>query len=194
MSDAMPAVPGAAPSRLRYLVAVVIFFAGMAGMGIFLVNQLSEMQDELTRFVVPGERTLAFEAGKYTVFHETESIIDGKVYSSPGLGGLTVTVTGPGGETVALTPAGSGHYTFGGHKGTSLFDFEATGAGEYTVAGQYAPGASGPETVLAVGAGFMSSLLGTIFGALGIAFAGSIIAAILVVMTLVKRRRAGFKF
>ena len=190
----MPVAPGAVPSRLRYLLALALFIAGMAGMGVFLINRLSAMQDALTRFVVPGEHQLSLAAGNYTIFHETESVVDGKVYSNPGLGGLTVAVTGPGGDTVPLTAAGSGHYTFGGHKGTSLFDFEASRAGDYTVTAQYAGDASGPDTVLAVGAGFMSSLLGTIFGALGIAFAGSIIAAILVVMTLVRRRRAGFKF
>ncbi len=194
MSEAVPGPAAPAPGRIRYVVALAIFLAGMAGMGAFLVSRLSAMQDQLTRFVVPGTHALTLEAGSYTIFHEMQSVVDGKVFASPGLGGLAVTVTGPGGDAVPLSDAGSGRYTFGGHTGVSLFDFTAPVAGAYTVDARYGDGNAGPETVLAVGAGFMASLLGTVFGALAIAFSGSIIAAILVVMTLVKRRRAGFGF
>jgi hypothetical protein len=175
-------------------VALLIFLAGMAGMAAFLIDRLSTMQDGMTRVVVPGEQAVTLEAGSYTIFHETHSVIDGVVYASPGLGGLVVTVTGPDGEAVPLEAAGSGRYSFGGHTGYSVFDFTAPVAGDYVVAGRYQADGAGPETVIAVGAGFMSSLLGTIFGSLGIAFAGSIIAAALAVMTLVQRRRAGLRF
>jgi hypothetical protein len=105
-----------------------------------------------------------------------------------------VTVTGPDGEAVPLSTASSGRYSFGGHTGYSVFDFTAPVDGSYVVAGRYQADGAGPETVIAVGAGFLSSLLGTIFGSLGIAFAGAIIAAGLAVMTLVQRRRAGLRF
>jgi hypothetical protein len=190
-----PASPAAAPpGRIRYLVALLIFLAGMAGMAAFLINRLSTMQDGMTRLVVPGEQAVPLTAGSYTIFHETHSVIDGVVYSSPGLGGLVVTVTGPDGDAVPLSAAGAGRYSFGGHAGYSIFDFTAPVDGDYVVTGRYQADGAGPETVIAVGAGFMSSLLGTIFGSLGIAFAGSIIAAALAVMTLVQRRRAGLRF
>ena len=182
------------PGRIRYLVALLIFLAGMAGMAAFLINRLSTMQDGMTRLVVPGEQAVALEAGSYTIFHEMHSVIDGVVYASPGLGGLVVTVTGPDGEAVPLAAAGAGRYSFGEHTGYSIFDFTAPVDGSYLVAGRYQANGAGPETVIAVGAGFISSLLGTIFGSLGIAFAGAIVAAGLVVMTLVQRRRAGLRF
>jgi hypothetical protein len=182
------------PGRIWYLVGLAIFIAGMGTMAIFLVTRLSAMEDGLTRIVVPGAQTITLAAGSYTIFHEAQSVIDGKIYASPGLGGLTVSVSTPDGTTLPLAAAGSGRYSFGGHTGFSVFDFTAPTAGDYTVAARYDDGATGPQTVLAVGTGFMSGLLATIFGSLAFAFGGAIIAAILMVGVLVRRRRAGLRF
>lgn len=190
----MAAAPGNPPGRIWYLVAVGIFLAGMAAMAVFLLTRLTGFDEGLTRFIVPGEQALTLDAGNYTIFHEAQSVIDGKIYASSGLGGLMVNVTGADGGEVALRSSGSGRYTFGGHTGFAVFDFTAASAGAYVVAGRYADGAPGPETVLAVGQGFLSSLLWTIFGALGIAFGGAAIAAAIGVTVLVKRRRAGLQF
>jgi hypothetical protein len=189
-----PAPPAAPPGRVWYLVAIVVFLVGMAAMAAFLITRLTSMDSGLTRFVVPGEQTLTLEAGNYTVFHEPQSVVDGKIYSGGSLGGMSVTVTDADGSDVPLSPAGSGRYSFGGHTGFAVFDFTAAAAGPYVIAGRYADDAPGSQTVIAVGAGFLSGLLTTIFGALGIAFGGAIIAAIMVVRTLVKRRRAGLRF
>ena len=194
MSAPAPAGTAPPPGRIWYLVGFAIFIAGMATMAIFLFSSLTAMQDGLTRFVVPGERTLALVAGDYTIFHEAQSVIDGRIYASEGLGGLAVSVAGPDGGGVPLTAAGSGRYTFGGHSGYAVFNFTAAAPGNYTIAARYDDGAAGPETVLAVGAGFLSSLLGTIFGALAFAFGGAIIAAIIIVGALLRRRRAGLRF
>ena len=190
----MAAAPGNPPGRIWYLVAVGIFLAGMVAMAVFLLTRLTGFDEGLTRFIVPGEQALTLDAGNYTIFHEAQSVIDGKIYASSGLGGLMVNVTGADGGEVALRSSGSGRYTFGGHTGFAVFDFTAASAGAYVVAGRYADGAPGPETVLAVGQGFLSSLLWTIFGALGIAFGGAAIAAAIGVTVLVKRRRAGLQF
>ena len=182
------------PGRIWYLVGLAIFFAGMATMSVFLFARLSGMQDGLTRVVVPGEHAITLAAGDYTIFHETQSVIDGKIYSSSGLSGLTVSVTAPDGATIPLTEASSGRYSFSGHTGYAVFDFAAPAAGDYTLAARYDDGATGPETVLAVGAGFLSGLLATIFGSLALAFGGAVIAAIIIVGTLVRRRRADLRF
>lgn len=182
------------PGRIWYLVGLAIFIAGMATMAIFLLSRLTGMEDGLTRVVVPGEHTISLAAGTYTIFHETQSVIDGKIYSSSGLSGLTVSVTGPDGGAVPLAAASSGRYSFSGHTGFAVFDFTAPAAGDYVLAGRYDDGASGPETVLAVGAGFLSAILGTVFGALAFAFGGAIIATIIMVGVLVRRRRAGLRF
>lgn len=185
----------APPGRGWYVVAIVVFLAGMAGMGAFLLDRLSHIADGLSRFVVPGEQTLTLAPGSYTVFHESRSVIDGRIFDSPGLGGLAVTVTSPAGAALALEPVTmSGRYDFGGHTGFATFDFTVAEPGDYTVAGRYPDAAGGPETVIAVGRGFIGSLFGTIFGALGIAFGGAAIAAAILVTVLVRRRRAGLRF
>jgi hypothetical protein len=192
-APAAPA-PKAPPGRIWYIVAIVVFFAGMAAMAAFLLTRLMSMDSGLTRFVVPGEHTLTLQPGNYTIFHETQSVIDGKIYASSSLGGLTVAVTGPGGASVPLTAAGSGHYNFGGHTGFAVFDFTAASPGDYVVTGVYADGAAGPETVLAVGAPLLSGILTTVFGSLGFAFGGAIVATTIGATALVKRRRAGLRF
>lgn len=186
--------PASPPGRIWYIVALVIFLAGMAGMAAFLLTRLMSMDSGLTRFVVPGEQTLTLEAGSYTIFHEPQGVVDDKIYAGGSIEGMTVSVTGPDGRAVPLSAAGSGRYSFGGHTGFAVFDFTAASAGQYVIAGSYADDASGPQTVLTVGAGFLSGLLTTIFGALGIAFGGAIIASIILIRTLVKRRRAGLRF
>jgi len=190
-----PAIPAAAPpGRVWYLVALIIFLAGMAAMAAFLITRLMSMDSGLTRFVVPGEQPLTLEAGNYTIFHEPGGVIDDKIYAGGTIEGLTVTVTGPDGAVVPLAPASSGRYSFGGHTGYAVFDFTAASPGAYVVAAAYPDTTSGPSTVLAVGAGFLSGLLTTIFGSLAIAFGGAIIAAFILIRTLVKRRRAGLGF
>jgi hypothetical protein len=190
VAPASPAVPG----RIWYLIALAIFLAGMAAMAAFLITRLMSMDSGLTRFVVPGEETLTLDTGNYTIFHEPQGVLDGKIYAGGSLSGLTVTVTDPGGTDVPLSAASSGRYSFGGHTGFAVFDFTAASPGAYVIGGRYADNAPGPQTVLAVGAGFLSGLLTTIFGSLAIAFGGAIIAAIIAVRVLVKRRRAGLGF
>ena len=183
-----------APGRIWYLLGLLVFLAGMAGMGVFLYDRLTGMADGLTRVIVPGEKAMALAPGKYTIFHERQSVVDGRIFDSSGLGGLAVTVTGPDGAAVAIAPATvSGRYSFGSHIGFAAFDFTVATAGDYTVAGRYPDGAAGPETVLAVGGGFMGSLFGTIFGGLAIAFGGAVVAAAIMVTVLVRRRRAGYR-
>lgn len=189
-----PASPAAVPGRVWYLVAIAIFLVGMAAMAAFLITRLMSMDSGLTRFVVPGEQTLTLEPGSFTIFHEPQGVIDGKIYAGGSIEGLTVTVTGPDGSDVPLTAASSGRYSFSGHTGFSVFDFSAASPGQYVVAGRYADDTPGPQTVIAVGAEFMSGLLTTVFGSLGIAFAGAIVATIITIRTLVRRRRAGLGF
>ena len=74
----------APPGRIWYLVAIAIFLVGMAAMAAFLITRLMSMDSGLTRFVVPGEQTLTLEAGSYTIFHEPQGVIDGKIYVAGG--------------------------------------------------------------------------------------------------------------
>ena len=97
----------------------------MGLMAVFLITRLTAFDAALVRLIAPGEQTITLDKGRHTIFHEFHSVIDGKVYSSDTLGGLTVTVTSPAGSAVELTPSGSGHYNMGSHSGNAIFDFTA---------------------------------------------------------------------
>jgi hypothetical protein len=68
-------------SRFWYVVAALAFLAGGAGAGALLWAGLSGLDDGTTWIVVPGTSVLTLsEPGSYTIDHEPESVIDGKLY------------------------------------------------------------------------------------------------------------------
>lgn len=180
------------PSRMGYLVALGVFGVGMIGFAAFLFFGLRGLGDELPRFVVPGTTELALNrTGTYTIFHESESVVDGRVYAPADVSGLSVeVVSAETGQSIPLdTPGASSSYTLGGRSGTAVLTFEVEEPGPYRLIASYANG-SGPETVLAVGHGFGRRLFMTVAGAIAIAFGSAGIALAIAVVTFVRRRRA----
>lgn len=179
------------PSRLWYLAAVAIFIAGMVGMGIFLSNRLAGLGENLVQVVVPGEAALSLDSGSYSIFHERRSTVDGRIFSAEGIAGLGVTLASATGEPVALRPTSmSSRYEFAGRSGVAAFEFEIGNPGLYLLSAAYREGTAGPETVLAVGKGFGSDILGTLLGAFAIVFTGIGLAAAIGGTVFVKRRAA----
>ncbi|MCY1458748.1 hypothetical protein D9M71_761590 [compost metagenome] len=84
---------------------------------------------------------------------------------------------------------GSASYSLGGRQGEAINVFDVEQAGAYRISADY-DGAAGPQTVIAVGQGFMGRLFTTILSALGAAFLGMILAAAVVVGVYLARRRA----
>lgn len=179
------------PSRLWYLLAVAIFVAGMAAMGVFLASRLAGLGETLVQVVVPGEAELALETGSYTIFHERRSTVDGRIFSADSIAGLGVTLASAAGEPVALAPTSmSSNYEFAGRSGTGAFEFEIGEPGVYLLSAAYREGAAGPETVLAVGKEFGGNLLRTLLGAFAFAFTGMGVALAIAGTVFVKRRAA----
>ncbi|MCV0394159.1 MAG: hypothetical protein K5872_21130 [Rhizobiaceae bacterium] len=179
------------PSRLWYLLAVAVLIAGMAGMGVFLSSQLSNLGDDLMQIVVPGETELALEPGSYTIYHESQSTVDGRVYSAENISGLGVTLTSATGEPITLTPAPiSSRYSYAGRSGRAAFAFEILDPGAYLLTGAYREGTAGPETVVAIGKEFGAGILRMVLGALALAFAGVGLALVIGWRVFVKRRAA----
>jgi hypothetical protein len=146
----------------------------------------------MIRVVMPGSIVVTLDApGTYTIYHEADSVVDGKLYSAPNIAGLSVTVTGDGtgAQIPVAVPSMSSSYSVGGHSGKSVLAFEITAPGRYLLSGRYANGRSEPQTVLAVSRGFLGRLLGTIFGAIGAVGLGFIAALVLVLTTYFRRRR-----
>jgi hypothetical protein len=179
------------PSRLLYLLALVIFAAGWVGFGLDMFSGLRGMDDKFQRVVVPGTSVINLrEAGDYTIFHEYRSVVGNKIYSTEEqLSGLEVKLgSKTTGAPVPISPStGSGTYEFGGRAGTAVFSFSIKDPGDYELSASYPQGKEGPDVVLAVTRGFETGLVSTVLGSLGILFTCLLISAALAIYTLVKR-------
>ncbi|MEJ2123537.1 MAG: hypothetical protein P8Y47_01715 [Alphaproteobacteria bacterium] len=180
-----------APSRWWYGLAVIIAIGGFVAMGAFLMARLPQLNSESHRILAPGneEITLA-QPGKYTIYHESRSMLNGKVYISPFIFGLNIKLTSL--ETGAEVPLGptrmNSTYRVGGRVGKSIMGFKIDKPGRYQVATSFDDGHTEPRTVLAIGQGFGIKLIVTILGALGLA-SGGIILAVIVATSISRSRR-----
>lgn len=181
--------PRKAPGRGWYALAVLPAICGFAAMGVILFTSLSKLDDGLEQIVVPGARELRLEPGPHTVFLEYNSVVDGRVYRVDQVSGLAVRVEAANGAPVAVrAPMGSSYYTLGGRQGEAINVFDVEQAGAYRISADY-DGAAGPQTVIAVGQGFMGALLASVFGGLGAAFLGVFLASGAALWVYLARRR-----
>ena len=182
------------PAWWWYLVAAVIGLGGSAGFVVFLLVNLLHIDDNFTRIAVPGTHEVVLrEPGTYTVYHEYLSVLNNRQYSNQrGLAGLQLRVQAT--QTQKEVPVSaariSSYYSLGSRAGVSAFEFNADTPGRYLIVAQYASGAVEPEVVLAIGKGFMGSVLKIVLG--GLAILGSTLATsiLIVVLTFVKRLKA----
>jgi hypothetical protein len=178
-------------SKVGYWLAPIPLILGLGIAGWLGWTEIAALQNVLTRVVVPGTIELTLDApGTYTIYHEADSVVDGKLYSAPNIAGLSVTVTAEAnGQQIAVTvPGVSSNYSIGGHSGKSVLAFDIGAPGRYRLTAQYASGSGGPQTVLAVSHGFLGRLLGTIFGAIASVFVGFIATLVLALTTCFRRR------
>jgi hypothetical protein len=183
------------PGRWYYVLAGLVFGAGLAAFGVLIFSGLSSLTGGLTQVVVPGQHELILpETGAYTVFHEYRSVVGNKMYSMApgGISGLQCSLASKAtGEQIPLSRSTmNSTYSMGSRSGASVFGFRIDSPGTYVFSAQYPPGEEGPEAVLSVGHGFVKQLLVTILGGLAIMFGTVGAAAAIAVTTFVKRRRA----
>ena len=182
------------PGRWYYGLAGAVLVAGCVCFGAFLWQSISRIGENLTQVVVPGKSQLALpKPGKYTIFHEHQSVVGNKVYStSQELSGLECSLVSKttGDEIVLLPSAMNSTYSMGSRSGVSIFDFQIERPGAYELSAQYSGDQEGPEVVLAVGQGFAADIFKTVFGALGILFGSIGLAVAIIVITLIKRDKA----
>ena len=175
MSEAVPI----RPSTLYYWLAVPIFLGGI-GLSIYEISHgLMHVADSLSRVVVPGQTTLNLERGKsYTVFYESHTTMDGKLYSThQSVSGLECHVKSVNdGEEVVISPTSNPtQYKIGGRSGRSILEFSAPRDGQYDFSCAYASGVHGTNVVLAVGTGFGARM----FQAILVIFAGPLLGGLL---------------
>lgn len=182
------------PTRLYYALAALVFVAGWVLFALFLFKNLSGLSSKLQQVVVPGKAELNLaQAGTYTIYYEYESVVGSKLYSTGrSLSGLecAVTAKATGANVPVSSTTVSSHYSLGSRSGFGVFDFTIDRPGIYVLSAQYAEGHEGPEVVLAVGQGFTTGILTTVFGGLAIVFGSMGLAVALAIYTALKRYQA----
>ncbi len=172
----------------------------LAGMGLFLytaIHGIMHVTDGLTQIIVPGAKDLALKPKlNYTIFLETESVVDGRIYStSESLSGLACTVTSrtSGSRIVTRSPRVNTTYSMGGREGKSVLEFTTQEEGVYQLNCDYETGVTGPQAVVAVASGMAERIFSTVIEGLsfffgGGIFGGGIIAAVFILRERAKRR------
>lgn len=180
-------------SPLWFVVAGLIALAGFAGALFYLMPRLGVAESRMIRVVVPGSSVLTLgKAGRYTIYHEKKSTVDGRYYASETVNGLWLRLTDEAtGAPVTLTePAMAANYTIGNKTGTSIYAFAIERDGRYRLAADLAGGRSEPKAVLAIEQGMLGEMFSLIFGTMAIAFAGLGIAGAIVLVVLWRRSKA----
>ncbi len=184
----------AMPGRKWYWIAGAVGVVGAAAFVYFLLTGIGGLGDGLQQMLAPGKAEIALEKpGTYTIFHEHESVFEGRYYSSPRIvSGLSIgVVSSVGGEPATVRAASTNAtYTLAGRAGVSILEFEIAEPGRYRISAAYTDGRSTPKLVLAIGHDFVGKLMVTIFGGIGIMVAGLGGAGAIVAITYVKRDRA----
>ena len=146
------------------------------------------------RFVVPGTSDVTLsEAGKYVIYYEYNSVVDGRVYMTDGnLSGLSCTLKdkSSGQNIEIVTPSINSNYSFGGHAGVSVLEFTVPKAGTYELNAQYGEGEPGQEVVLAINKELVGKTAFTIIGGIVVFLITLALSITIFVVTIVKRRKA----
>jgi hypothetical protein len=178
-------------SPLWFVVAGVMAVAALVGAWMYLTPRLAAAGSDLIRVVVPGAALLELDKpGRYVIYHEKNSTVDGRYYASDRVDGLQLRLTSDTtGEVKMVEPEVGSRYSFGNRSGTSIFAFTVDGPGRYRLVASVAGGRDEPKAVLAIGQGTLWGLFRVIMGTLAIAFGGIGVALALVLVVLWRRSK-----
>ncbi len=169
------------------LLALAVFACGI-GLSIWwLMNRMTEMDDGMTRVPAPGDAAFTLDKpGVYTIFFEYKGVLDGRVFtSSANLADMSVGVSSPSGEPLPLEPVNmSASYDLGSRSGIGVYTFKAEVPGEYTISSAYDEGIDYGSFIFAIGTDFTGSIIGSVFGMMGLIFGTFILAAALLVLAI----------
>jgi hypothetical protein len=200
------------PSRWFYVIGIVILVGGPIISSIFLflavVSNIGDMTEVPSiQVVVPRTSDINLsQTGKYTIFYEYQSMVDNRIYSTAeDLPGIQVNlVSKDTGTEIPLSAASiNSSYTIGGRSGIGLFSFIIDQPGVYELSASYPASVQGqqeqgqsPKIVLAVFHGsaiekLFGNIMGTVGGVLAIAFVPFAVGVAIIVITFLKRRKAG---
>lgn len=181
-------------SPLWFFVAALIGIAGFVGGFLYAMPRVEAFGARLHQVVMPGSVTVMLDkAGPYTIFAESGSVVDGRLYDSPLPRGARIMLTDEAsGKTVALAaPHASVEYSIGPRKGHAVLGFTIDQPGRYRIASTGTPD-GGYVLAIAQGSamGSISGMFGTIMVAVAIVMGGLGVAGIIVVVTVMRRDKA----
>ncbi len=179
-------------SPLWFVVAGVIAVAGFVAAGLYLWPRFASVEAGMIRIVAPGSASITLEKpGSYTIFHEKQSVMDGKYYASDTAAGLQVELVAEesGAPVRIVAPVGRTSYSMGDRKGESIFIFTIDRPGRYRLT----TGVTGERVVLAIGQRIFGTIFTLVAGTIAIASAGLAIAGIIVALVIWQRSKAPAK-
>jgi hypothetical protein len=180
------------PSWWHCLWGLPFFLIGGGFFVYTLFHGIMHLTDSVTQIVVPGSKELNLQRGRYSVFLEEQSIVNGKIYSTAqSIDGLACRVSSvQNGAAVTIEKAGTSvSYSVNGRSGHSVLEFQIQQDGRYAFACVYGENSKGPEVVVAVGSGVGEAIFRAVMGSLGALFGGCGAGLIVVLVVVFKRER-----
>ena len=178
------------PSRRHYLAGTSILVVGVSLFVLLLFLRIERYTPHI-RAVVPGTHHVELDRpGKYTVFYEHRSVIEGRFYfTGDTLSGILVRIApADGSEPRPLSrPANIRTYDARGRAGGSTLEFDIDKPGTYELTAVYADNADRGDIVLAIG---QYSVFRTVLSLLFLLLGGVLIGGFVIVRAYVWRRGA----
>ena len=173
--------PKVRPGRVWYLPALAAFLGGAAWIvfGLFSINS---QIDSFARVPLPAGVVTLNHSGSYVVYYEAPGAASGPIHPF----------------RVHIFPAAVGSlqpytssvtYNFGSHQGRAVLTFQVARPGRFHVETTGAPSVAGGSH-LAFGSSIVGSIIGTVLLSVGLIFIGVVGAIILLVIRIVRVRRA----
>lgn len=181
------------PKKWWYVISVLIFIIGISAFVLWLVKGISGITNGSQQFVVPGKSEISLsEPGKYEIFYEYRSVVNGKVYlTEENLSGLQCTLKDRATDQFVNmeNPSINSNYSLGGRAGISVLEFTIKKAGIYDLSAQYSSSKEGQEVVLVIGKSIGGKISGVIIGGIAIFILTIALSIIVFVVTFLMRRR-----
>jgi hypothetical protein len=153
---------------------------------IFALKSSSKME----RIIIPGSQDIYFEeTGKYIIYHEFKSELNGQYYYSKSLQGLDCKVfKTENREEILITPNKTNStYQFGEKEGRAISNFIIEEPGNYTISARFEN--NGNQTVLAIGRGNLALIILLVSVCIFVLAFCLIAAKAIAIITFVVRRR-----
>jgi hypothetical protein len=175
--------PKVRPGRIWYLAALAVFLGGVAWL-VFGLFSLGHQIDSFPRVPLPAGGAVTLDhSGGYVIYYEGPGAKSGQIpgfhvrivpaASSPQMGSLK-------------TYSGSLTYSFGSHQGRAVLALHVARGGRFLVQPSGAPGHSD----LAFGSSIAGGVVGIVLGSIALIFVGVTVAIVLLVIRIIKTRRA----